>query len=94
MFGYDAPKTIQNVWRTWLEDTFDDQVQSFLLDTSQEEFQIWRYIKDPKESKKCLDIMRDNFDLINIFHKECLVSSDKFPQINWERISYNILIKT
>ena len=38
--------------------------------------------------------MRDNFEIFNIFHKECLVSSDKFPQINWERISYYILIKT
>ena len=79
-------KTVQNVWRKWVEDTPEDGLKSFISDTQEEEFDVYRFIKKKEDANACLDILRDNFEIYKIYHKECLVGSTKFPQIDWVNI--------
>lgn len=56
--GAKSVKTVQNVWRNWTEDTEEDCLNSFRIDTNNNaEFDISLFIRKPEDAKRCLDIM-------------------------------------
>jgi len=68
--GAKTIKRVQNVWRSWLEDSYEDAFKSFELDRSEgEDFYISTLIRDPEDGRKCKALLLQNFDIIKIYQK-------------------------
>ena len=67
MHGRQIVKTVQNVWRDWKEDTFEDQAKSFNKITSHKEFDMSKFLKKENDIEDCLSIILENFNLIKIY---------------------------
>lgn len=74
------------MWRSWIEDSEEDCLNSFNKDTQCEEFEVHKFIKNPDDAKRCLDILLENFDMVKVYQKELLVGSSKYPQIDFDRL--------
>ena len=79
MHGNQTMKTVQNVWRDWKEDTFEDQAKSYTKITTHKEFDMTKFLKKEGDVDNCLDIILDNFNLIKIYQKELIVGSAYYP---------------
>mmetsp|Transcript_28843 Transcript_28843/g.43553 ORF Transcript_28843/g.43553 Transcript_28843/m.43553 type:complete len:187 (+) Transcript_28843:941-1501(+) len=86
LHGVKNNKNIQNVWRHWLEDSEEEIDKSFISDTETEEFAEARFIKNEEDWFKCLQVLKDNFDIIKVYQREMLFGSNKYPQVDWDRI--------
>ena len=74
-------KVAKNVWRLWLKDTPQDEEQAFKKDI-EVDFNPELFIKDPNDIKKCLDILQQNFGILQIIYLQGLANSPRtFPEI-------------
>jgi hypothetical protein len=44
------------------------------------------FIKSEDDIKKCIQILKDQFEMIKIYQIELIVGSVQYPQASWERI--------
>jgi hypothetical protein len=49
-----------------------------------EEFDVSKFIKNPDDAKKCMELLLENFDMVKVYQKELLVGSNKYPQVDFE----------
>ena len=80
-----------NVWRKWLEDSQEDIFKSFSYARSQSnDFIVAKFIRDPIDAEKSLNILQENFDIIKIYQKHLMYNSEKHPLADWKRVWYHI----
>ena len=78
-------RKVRNVWKPWKEDTEEDINEAMNYDREEtEDFYVFELIKNKDDAEKVLDILKERFDVINIYQKHLLVSSRKYPQISWD----------
>ena len=68
-------KTVQNVWRPWRIDSEDDNSYSFNLDVKDKKFDPSMFIKSEDDIKKCIQILKDEFEMIKVYQLEVIVGS-------------------
>ena len=66
--GAKVIRKVRNVWTPWVEDTEEDIAKAFNFDRMEtEDFYIFEIIKDKSDASKCLDILRDSFDVVKVY---------------------------
>ena len=66
--GAKVIRKVRNVWKAWHEDTEEDAIKAINLDRIEtDDFFIFEIIKNKDDALKCLDILKDSFDVVNVY---------------------------